>query len=111
MRARVYGNNILVRKDPDPESTRGGIIVPGLGNASLVITGVVVAVGFLTGPKAPLRTPIPDVRPGDRVAFIRLLHKTDVNPQIKDIFEDDIMRIRASDILLTFAEEDVARLR
>ncbi len=111
VRARVVGNNLLVRKDPDPEATAGGIIVPGLGNASLVGTGVVVAVGVLTSAKAEAGTPIPDIAPGDRVAFIRLLHKVDVNPQIKSVLDDDIMRIRASDVLLVFAEEDAPRLR
>jgi co-chaperonin GroES (HSP10) len=108
--ARVLGNNLLVRPDPEPTATRGGIIVPGLGNDTLHHTGVVVAVGYLTGKRAPHKTPIPDIAVGDHIVFVRLLALTDSNPQIKRILDDNVLRIRPSDVLLVIDKEDLNRL-
>lgn len=108
---RVVGNNILVRADPAPERTRGGIIAPNPDKASAHGTGTVLAVGYLTGPQAAFHTPIPGISVGDRVLYLRVLGKTDANPQVARTLEDDVIRIRSSDILLVLDSEDVERLR
>lgn len=109
--ARLLGNALLVRPDREPEKTRGGIIVPYLGNASLHHTGVVVAVGFVTGKRLIERVPVPGIAVGDHVLYLRLLAMTDVNPTIKTILDDNVIFIRPADVLLTFAAEEVSRLR
>ncbi len=109
--ARLVGNALLIRPDPEPTETRGGIIVPGLGNASLHHTGEVLAVGYVTGKKTLERLPIPGIAAGDRVLYLRMLAKTAGNPEIKRIFDDSVLFLRPADVLLTFAAEDVSRLR
>ena len=109
--ARLVGNALLVRPDPEPTETRGGIIVPGLGNASLHHTGEVVAVGYVKGKRMLERAPVPGVEVGDRILYVRLLSLTAGNPEIKRILDDNVVFIRPADVLLTFAAEDVSRLR
>ena len=108
---RVVGNNILVRADPAPERTRGGIIAPHPDMASAYGTGTVVAFGYLTGSKAPQHTPIPGIAVGDHVLYLRVLGKTDSNPQIARTLEEDVVRVRSSDILLVLDSQDVERVR
>lgn len=107
---RVVGNNLLVRMNDRPKKTRGGILIPDTAFGSAHGTGQVLAVGNLTGKRAPQGTPIPDVRPGNHVLFVRLLERTDSNPQLKVRLEEDVVRIRPDDVLLVLDAEDVERV-
>lgn len=108
-RLRVIGNNLLVRLEPPPETTLGGIVLPGI--EPLYGLGEVVAVGCLTGKRAVFRTPIPDVEVGDYVCFLALLARTDTNPQIKSRTGENLLRIRPADVLLVISASDLQRLR
>lgn len=108
---RIIGNNLLVRPVPPPTRSRGGIVFVDVERAHAYAVGEVVAIGHLTGDKAPPHTPIPDIRIGDRVLYIRLLGKTDVNPRIKDLLGEGLIRIRPSDVLLMMDASDVERVQ
>ena len=110
-RLRVLGNNLLVRMDAAPKETRGGIMIPDTVLAGLHATGEVLAVGRLTGKRAEANTPVPGVGVGDRVLFVRLLERTDVNPQLKELAEERLVRVRPDDILLVLDDEDVKRVQ
>jgi co-chaperonin GroES (HSP10) len=108
-RARVIGNNLLVRMGDQPKTTRGGIIIPDTSIGSMHVTGEVLAVGWVTTANEPID--IPGLEVGDHVLFVKLLDKTDTNPQIKRIFGDNVIRIRPSDVLLVLDAEDVNRVQ
>lgn len=110
-KVRVLGNNVLVRPDKQPKESKGGIIIPDNVIDGLHITGEVLALGFLTGARAEAYTPIPDLKVGDRVLYVRFLERTDSNGQMQRVLGDDLIRIRPADILLVLDSEDLNRLR
>lgn len=110
IRVRITGNNLLIRPDPVPTQSKGGILFPGGSVEHVHNTGEVVAVGFITA-KAPAGTPIPGIKKGDRVVFVRFLEQQDSNIQLKSRLEDDVIRIRAADVSLVFDDEDLATIR
>jgi co-chaperonin GroES (HSP10) len=108
---RVIGNNLLVRVEPDKKETTGGIIIPDNVLPSIHVVGEVLAIGYLTSKKAAAKTPIPDLKVGDRVAFVRFLEKTDANPQIKRAIGENVLRIRPADVLLVMDAGDSQQLQ
>lgn len=108
---RVLGNNLLVRLHDRPKQTPGGIVVPDTAIDSMLATGTVVAVGRLTGARAPANTPVPGITTGDNVLFVRFLDRSDSNPQLKRLVEDNILRIRPDDVLLVLDDDDVKRVQ
>lgn len=107
---RIVGNNLLVRPDPLPKETAGGIIIPGDAVEHVYNTGTVLAVGYVLA-QAPAKTQIPGIKPGDRVYFIRYLAKQDSNIQLANRLGEDVIRIRPADVLLTFEAEDEKKMR
>lgn len=108
---RVVGNRILVRVEAPPKSSSGGILFVNPDAATPHAVGVVLAVGHLTGPKAPRHTPIPGLHCGDRILFLRALQITDSNPQLQRHLEEHIVAIRPADVLLLLDEKDSTGLR
>jgi co-chaperonin GroES (HSP10) len=108
---RVVGNRILVRVEDAPKLSPGGILFVNPASATPHAVGTVLAIGHLTGPKAPDKTPIPGLRPGDRILFLRALEITDSNPQLQRKLEDHIVAIRPADVLLLLDEKDVSGIR
>jgi co-chaperonin GroES (HSP10) len=107
---RVVGNNLLVRPDPLPTQSAGGIIYANDAVEHIFNTGVVLAVGYVTA-QAPAGTHIPGIKPGDKIYFIRYLAKQDTNIQLSERLGDDVIRIRPADVLLVFDAEDLPKLR
>lgn len=118
-RVRMLGKNILVRMDPPPEMTRGGIVIPDTGHADIFATGEVVAVGRIPTVTRDADNnitswgliPIPGVSVGDRVLYIKFLADQDSNKGVRAIMGDDLIKMQASDILFAFDEEDRERLQ
>lgn len=110
-RVRLMGNNILVRPDKPSMETPGGIVIPDNVLPGLHITGEVLALGFITSKKAAYKTPIPGLRVGDRVLFLRFHERLDLNDRMQRYVDEDLIRIRPSDILLVMDGADVKRLQ
>ncbi len=108
---RVVGNNLLVVPDPAPKQSAGGLHLPAVNSLTLHATGRVVAVGHLTGKRAPRHTSIPGISVGDRVLYLRLLGKTDANPQVQKSIDEEVVRIRPADVLLVLDGEDWKRVQ
>ncbi len=108
---RCVGNNILVRPDPLPSRTRGGLIIPGDAVEDLQNTGTVLAVGRVATTRGAERVGIPGLKPGDRVSYLRFLEKQDSNTQIQHRLGDNIISIRPADVQLVFDEEDLPKMR
>ncbi len=118
-RMRVLNNNMLVRVDPAPDMTAGGIVIPDTAHADHYATGTVVAVG--TVPTATRddegnivdvgRTPIPGISVGDHVLFIKFLSDQDSNKKVRERLGDDIIKMQPSDVLVIFGDEDRARVQ
>lgn len=110
IKVRVTGNNLLVRPDPLPTVSKGGILFPGDAVENVYNTGVVLAVGFVTA-QAPQGTVIPGIKKGDRVYFVRYLAKQDSNIQLASRLGEDVIRIRPADVSFAFDDEDLPTLR
>ncbi len=108
---RLIGNRLLVRVDKPPAESKGGIVFVHPEVASPMATGEVLAVGYLTTKGAGEKTAIPGLGVGDRVLFSVIHKRVDANPQLQARLEDDVVCIRPADVLLTFAEEDLSRIR
>lgn len=108
-RVRVTGNNLLVRPDPEPKQV-GLIHLPDGACEGIMNTGVVLARGYVMS-QADFHTPIPGIKQGDRVAFVRFIAKQDSNVQLGERLGEPLIRIRASDITLVFDDEDLPRIR
>lgn len=109
-RMRLINNSLLIAVDPLPKVTKGGIFIPDQSCDSVYNTGVVVATGFVTSQTAE-KLPIPGIAVGDRVMFIRFLAKQDSNLQLIATVGEEVIRARASDILLIFGDEDLVKFR
>jgi co-chaperonin GroES (HSP10) len=107
---RVFGNSLLVRLDPEPAETRGGIVVPGNVLGSVHRSGTVVAVGAVTGKKAHQPVSIPGLNIGDHVLFVRFHEMSGANPKLKTLVEEGLLCIRPADVLLVMAAEDLQRV-
>lgn len=107
---RVLGNNLLIRPDPVLTQSAGGILFPEDAIEHVYNTGTVLATGFVLS-LAPYHTPVPGIKKGDRVFFVRFLAKQDSNIQLGARLGEDIIRIRPSDVLFMFDDEDEAAIR
>lgn len=110
LKIRVIGNNLLVRPDPLPERSAGGIFYAPDAMEHVNNTGTVVAVGTVTA-KTEERIPIPGLKVGDRVVFIRFLALQETNQQLAGIVGEDLIRLRPADIQLVFDAEDLQAVR
>lgn len=109
-RVRLVGNNLLVRPDPLPTESKGGILYAVDAVEHVYNTGTVLAVGYVLA-QAPEKTVIPGIKKGDRVYFIRYLAKQDSNLQLANRLGDDVIRIRPADVMFMFDGEHEGLLR
>lgn len=110
---RVINDNILVAVDPLPEMSASGLVLYPNGSMEHVHnTGTVVAFGYtwIETADGPKRIPLPELEVGMRVVFIRFLAEQDSNKQVRLIAEEDVIRIKPNDILLTFPPDELAKL-
>jgi len=104
---------IVVKLDPLPGVSKGGIILPeGTSGMERIRTGTVLRVGpgtwrWLKKEKKDVRVPV-GVEPGEGVAFFRENLEHQQGKQVTAIvqeLEEDTGMIRASDILYAFIRE------
>lgn len=106
----LIGPWLLVRPAPREMKTAGGIILTaGAENsASMTNHGEVVAVGQMTNRKDGGRYPIPGIKVGDHIVYIKYLEAQHTNEYIIKEFEG-LVRIGPTDVLLVAeTAEDLA---
>lgn len=103
----MLGDTILVRPAEHSMISDGGIILTH--DTHIYNTGVVLAFGEVTGKKSGRRAPIPDLKVGDHVAFIRYLDQQHTNLKIYEMFEG-LIKISLSDVILVLDAEDVSKM-
>jgi len=103
---RLRGNNILVRGNPIPKMSSGGLIhIPGSAVEHVHRTGTVLAFGtreLKDGTLVPLSD---ELYVGLGVLFVRYLAEQETNKDIKATFGDDIFRLRIADIIVAYDGE------
>jgi len=114
VKIRVIGDNVLVLADEPPDRSKSGLVIYPDGAMTHVFnTGVVVAVGYVwhKTSKGRVKVPVPGLETGLRVAFIRFLAEQNTNKQVRVLANEDLLRIKASDVVLVIppGEEDKFR--
>lgn len=97
------GDWILVKPNPEEETSSGGIIKPPDARETVVKTGVVKAVGPGRVTKKGARVP-PDVKIGETVAYVFALEKTRTGESIKMSLGTDEFLIREMDVLAVYEQ-------
>lgn len=110
-RYRVIGNNVFVQPLEKSRTTSSGLFIPETVALDAHALGIVVAVGYLTGPKVSDRIRVPDLSVGDVVMYLRALERTDCNPQLCEILGEKLIRIRPADILLVMDAQDAKQVQ
>ena len=113
MPVRPLHDWMVVKLDPLPTETRGGLVLPqGSSGAERVRTGTVLRVGpgkpfWSSKLKKELVNPV-GVEPGERIAFFRENLEHQQGKQLVRVLqelEEDTGLIRAGDVLYAFSEE------
>ena len=103
LKVRVLHHNILVKPDPLPEKSRSGLLhLPGNAVEDVMNSGVVVAFGHIwvedeTGEHRKI--PVPDIKLGMRVTFIRFLGEVHSTKAMQAVIGDEIIKMDVTDIL------------
>jgi hypothetical protein len=98
---------VLVREDPLPTTTSGGLVLPQGVIESIFHTGTVLAVGYLNNEVTGERYLIPDLEPGLKCAYVRFLREQHTAVAWREMF-DGLYRVEPSDILVVWpATENV----
>jgi co-chaperonin GroES (HSP10) len=100
MRVRPLQDWLLVEYDPPKTQTEGGIIVPEGAHDDVYEWGTVVAVGPGKFYQKLGRTVPPEVKPGDRVYYVKFLKKTHTGQSIRHVLEDGTFLIQQKDIIV-----------
>jgi co-chaperonin GroES (HSP10) len=108
---RLVGPRVLVRIDPLPSESKGGVIFPGKSTDTSFQTGTVLAkANQKWNPKDPNRFIHYDVEVGDRILFYWMQKEIHTNIVLRGMFSDDIILVQPIDILLVFDAGDKERL-
>lgn len=117
-KVRLINDDLLVKMDPLPEKSSGGIIIPTTvgerGDDGIYSTGTVVAVGYMKTEDEEgvhRRFKIPDIDVGDKVLFIRFLAEQHSNKQIQSRIEEGLIRVKWFDVIVAYDKADESRLR
>ena len=103
---RITSDRLLVRGDPLPKETSGGIIIPGKACEHVFRTGTIVAYGFKRNEKTGEKYPI-HVEVGLKCCFVRFLAEQDSNKQFRANFGDgDIFFIGPTDLLFVWPSNE-----
>lgn len=105
---RVMGDAILVMPDDPPEETSTGIIYASGAMEHAYNTGTILAFGT-TRDEDGNKEPISGLEVGRKVYFVRFLAEQESNTQIRHMYEG-VIRIKTSDAILVFDEEDRGRI-
>lgn len=108
MSLRPHNDWILVRTEPLPERS-GSLFLPDKGR---VYTAEVLAVGPGKLTKKGVRTP-PQVRPGERIAFLRWHLEHQQGKQVVSVLEElgaDLALIKEPDILFVVPTGETVRI-
>jgi co-chaperonin GroES (HSP10) len=107
---RVMGDGILVQPDEPPTESKGGIQYPDGHMEHPLNTGTVLAYGYMRDKKGRHRPyPIPDLKVGDKVGFIRFLAKQNTNIQMSEVY-DGVIRLTPRDVIFVCDPDDVDRV-
>lgn len=104
MNFRPLSDYILIKLDPLPEETKGGIILIADNGVSNVRSGTVLRVGPGKPNERGHRIPI-GVEPGERVAFLRWHLEHQSGKKIASFLAglgEDLGLIRAPDVLFAY---------
>ena len=101
---KLLGPRVLVKLDEEPDHFSGNIIVkPETVHETAEIEGTILKVGtghpITKGPNAGGRVPITEVKPGDKVCFIKFLKDTIENPILQTKFGEGIIILKMHDII------------
>lgn len=110
---RMTNSNILVRKDKPAQTSASGLIhYPGNAMEHVNNTGTILAFGYYNtkdGRRLPL-SDVYDLAVGLKCVFIRFLADQHTNEQIREQFDDDLIRLQPNDLQLVYDAEDHDRL-
>jgi co-chaperonin GroES (HSP10) len=97
----VIGPWLLVKPAPWADKTEGGLfLTPGAQDQHNALNhGEVVAVGTFPNKKGGGNYPIPGIKTGDHVLFIKFYEKQHTNEKLVEEFEG-VIRLGPTDILL-----------
>jgi co-chaperonin GroES (HSP10) len=102
---RLLNNDILVRVDEAPSQSSGGILFPQGSVDDVNNTGTVVAFGYEKTKKG-LRVPIRELEVGLKVVFVRYLENQTTNEHIQERFEEGLIRLQPTDVLVAYTKDD-----
>lgn len=102
MNIKLLGDRLLVKMDPLREKSDAGILYPNkdaVTENDIYVWGTVEQVGNGKYPKnSNKRVPV-DVKVGDRVLFVRYLHKVETNKSLQCFTGEDRIILKEEDIL------------
>ncbi len=107
---RVLGPGLLVKVDEPPKKSASGLIHFAADAMEHVNNkGTVVAVGRLRSDEVAVELPIPGIKVGDRILFVRFLANQASNEQMQERIEDGLIRLNWTDVLVVYDPEDEER--
>jgi len=108
---RVVGDKVLVRMDPDADTTASGLIhIPGTAHETVVGTGTVLAYGMKHPKKSATPVPIPDIEVGKKCCFIKFLKNQGANQQFRQMHESDVVLLQSKDIMFLWDKDESIRV-
>lgn len=109
---RFINERVLVKMDEEPETTAGGLVVPGNAHEHAYATGTILAFGYVTELKREGTTktkkikpyPIADIEVGMKCCFIKFRKLQDSNIVFQASFGDGFIILKPEDFLFVYPE-------
>lgn len=95
---------LVVRREPRETVTEGGIIIPGDARRDVAAYGEVIAVGPGRWSRKGKHIP-PEVKVGDRVAYVFALERTETGKGLKASMDDGEFLIQERDVLAVIEKD------
>jgi chaperonin GroES len=95
---RPTGDRLIIKKESGTRVSHGAIVLPEGSRSDSINFGTVIAVGPGRITKKGVRVP-PEVRVGDKVAYVFALEKTNSNVQLKESLNDKEFILQEKDVL------------
>lgn len=95
---KPFNDRVLIEVDEDEAETKGGLAIPEGSVEDIHKWGTVIRVGPGKLSKKGVRIPV-GVEPGDRVAFVRFLERTETGKSLRAMLGPKQFLIQGQDIV------------